>query len=459
MSKDEEINDNDSEELNSEMDFDLSDEETSEDNQELIIESDEDILGDDQELAIESEIVDEAIPEDDQTVSTEFKEKAVFVSQREIISIIFSKKTLYHVLVLFLLLTFFGIISYTKSDLASSMILIFGYGCSLGYFITAGLNRFEEIKNLSRSQSFTSLILPLSLSLVFSSFIWATLNNENYGENTESFLTWGFIFIFVIWQFAQAWWMRVPFKEMALRRMSKSPENVRTKKGVLLNIVAPLLWMGIGYLCFYLVSENISSFKSNFDSLFILFWILLMSFMGFITFYFLYNMHREFFYDSKVAAFSGFFALGYWGFLSYHAGIFLYSMYNEPSFLYDLVFMVITIMLVIYSLSVNVLRGEARRAHLSPTNHYIGKATGLMSRHNVIFYSISFTIAYGASSFFLATADTSLIGGIKGVSRIAHMIVLVSGILVLLIVNYNLLTGRGLISEGFIESIRSPKRN
>ena len=193
--------------------------------------------------------------------------------------------------------------------------------------------------------------------------------------------------------------------------------------------------------------------------IFILFWIFLMSMMGSITFYLLKNLHKDFLKDSKIAAFSGFFALGFWGFLSYHAGVFLYSMYNDPSFLYDLVFMIITIMLVIYSLSVNVLRGEARRAHLSPTNHYIGKATGLMSRHNVIFYSISFTIAYGASNFFLATADTSLIGGIKGVSRIAHMIVLVSGILVLLIVNYNLLTGRGLISEGFVESIRSPKHN
>ena len=189
------------------------------------------------------------------------------------------------------------------------------------------------------------------------------------------------------------------------------------------------------------------------------FWIFLMAMMGGITFYLLKNLHKDFLKDSKIAAFSGYFALGYWGFLSYHAGVFLYSMYNDPSFLYDLVFMIITIMLVIYSLSVNVLRGEARRAHLSPTNHYIGKATGLMSRHNVIFYSISFTIAYGASNFFLATADTSLIGGIKGVSRIAHMIVLVSGILVLLIVNYNLLTGRGLISEGFVESIRSPKHN
>ena len=407
---------------------------------------------------ISKQLREDVATEETDTLS-KVQEKTSFVSQREIISIIFSKKTLYHVLVLFVLLTFFGIISYTKSDLASSLILIFGYGGSLGYFVTAALNRFEEIKNLSRSQSFTSLILPLSLSLIFSSFIWATLNNETYGENMKRLLTWGYILIFVLWQFAQAWWMRVPFKEIALRQMSKSPENETSKIGILLNLLSPFIWMLVGTLCFYFVSTQISGFKDNFDYLFMIFWVLLMMAMGGITFYLLRTMHREFLYDSKVAAFSGYFALGYWGFLSYHAGVFLYSMYNDPSFLYDLVFMIVTIMLVIYSLSVNVLRGEARRAHLSPTNHYIGKATGLMSRHNVIFYSISFTIAYGASNFFLATADTSLIGGIKGVSRIAHMIVLVSGILVLLIVNYNLLTGRGLISEGFVESIRSPKHN
>ena len=423
--------------------------------------SDEELLFVDEDLASEGndEVLDELEKSLEIEGANDSQDKSIFVSQREIISIIFSKKTLYHVLVLFILLSFFGIISYTKSDLASSLILIFGYGCSLGYFLTAALNRFEEVKNLSRSKSFTSLILPISLSLVCSSFFWAALINETYGDNVERFLTWGYIFIFVIWQFAQAWWMRVPFKEIALRQMSKSQENQTTKKGIYLNTLSPIIWTGVGALCFHLVSANVTSFNDNFDSIFILFWILLMGLMGGVTFYLLKNMHKELIYDSKVAAFSGYFALGYWGFLSYHAGVFLYSMYNEPSFLYDLVFMIITIMLVIYSLSANVLRGEARRAHLTPTNHYIGKATGLMSRHNVIFYSISFTIAYGASNFFLATADTSLIGGIKGVSRIAHMIVLISGILVLLIVNYNLLTGRGLISEGFVESIRSPKHN
>ena len=116
--------------------------------------------------------------------------------------------------------------------------------------------------------------------------------------------------------------------------------------------------------------------------------------------------------------------------------------------------MVITIILVIYSLSVQVLRTEVRREHLKKSNHYIGKATGFMSKHNVIFYAISFTVAYGASNFFLANSRTSLIGDFKSVSSLAHLIVIASGILVVLLVNYNLLTGRGLISDSFVESMR-----
>tara|TARA_Y100001970_G_scaffold138379_1_gene170278 strand:+ start:99 stop:656 length:558 start_codon:yes stop_codon:yes gene_type:complete len=181
--------------------------------------------------------------------------------------------------------------------------------------------------------------------------------------------------------------------------------------------------------------------------------------LGSISFYLLKQMHRDFWYNPQVASFSAYFSIGYWGFLSYHAGVLLYSMYNNPSFVFDLIFMIITIILVIYSLSFQALRTELRRENLKDTNYYIGKAGNFISKSNVIFYAISFTAAYGASNFFLATADTSLIGGIQGVSRISHMIVIISGILVILIVNYNLLTGRGLISDGFVKSMRNPKDN
>jgi hypothetical protein len=385
--------------------------------------------------------------------------KPKFISQSEILGILFSRETLYHVLALFMILAFFGVLSWTKHSLASELIIVFGYGISMGYFLTANLNRFDGIRSLSHSESPTSLVMPGLTSLLFSSIIFFGVNHSNYGENITRLLSFGLIFVFIIWQFAQAWWMRVPFKEFALRRMDNYPDDGSNKIGFYLNIFSPIMWTAIGLLLFYVLSLYLDEFSKNFNQLFIVFWLFLMTMMASSSFYLLKKMSGNFWYDPKVASFSAFFAIGYWGFLSYHAAVFLYSFFNEPSFVFDLFFMMITIILVIYSLSVQTLRTEARRAHLKDSNHYIGKATGLMGRHNVIFYAISFTVAYGASNFFLANSDTSLIGGFQGVSRISHLIVIASGIIVLLIVNYNLLTGRGLISEGFVESMRNQKDN
>ena len=301
--------------------------------------------------------------------------------------------------------------------------------------------------------------MPGLISTFFAVFIWLGLHHSIYEENVERFLSFGLIFIFIIWQFAQAWWMRIPFREFALRRMTNYSEEGTSQLGLFSNILSPLLWGIFGFLIFSFVSEKVSQFSDNFDTMFVIFWFAIISLMGISTFYLLKQMHGNFWYNPKVASFSAYFSIGYWGFLAYHAGVLLYSMYNNPSFVFDLIFMVITIVLVIYSLSFQALRTEARREHLKDTNHYIGKAGHFISKDNVIFYAISFTTAYGASNFFLATADTSLIGGIQGVSRISHLIVMISGIIVILIVNYNLLTGRGLISESFIESMRTPKDN
>ena len=387
------------------------------------------------------------------------KSKKPFISQTEILSILLSKETLYHVLVLFLVLVLFGILSFTKSDIALQIIISLGYGVSLGYFVTANLNRFEGFNKLSRTKDVSSVIIPLLISLFFSIFIWLGLHHSIYERNVERFLSFGLIFIFLIWQFAQAWWMRIPFREIALRRMSKSATEGSSKIGLLANILAPFSWAIFGYIVFTFVANNVPKFSDNFDNSFAFFWFLMIFILGGISFYLLKQMHRDFWYNPQVASFSAYFSIGYWGFLSYHAGVLLYSMYNNPSFVFDLIFMIITIILVIYSLSFQALRTELRRENLKDTNYYIGKAGNFISKSNVIFYAISFTAAYGASNFFLATADTSLIGGIQGVSRISHMIVIISGILVILIVNYNLLTGRGLISDGFVESMRNPKDN
>ena len=154
-----------------------------------------------------------------------------------------------------------------------------------------------------------------------------------------------------------------------------------------------------------------------------------------------------------ISTFSGYFAVGYWSFLSYHLAVMLYSRESQPSFVFDLVFMIMTIMLVIYSLSAQTLRSERRK------NKASNQKQNIMNRHNVILYAISFTAAYGASSFFLASGGTSFVSNIKNVGYISHLIVIISGILVILLSNYTALVGRGLIDQGFVDSIRTPKDN
>ena len=158
--------------------------------------------------------------------------------------------------------------------------------------------------------------------------------------------------------------------------------------------------------------------------------------LGTAVFLLLRRMQGDAATDARVAAFSGWFALGYWGFLAYHAGVLLYSLSRDPSFVFDLLFMFITILVAIYSLSVQALKAE-----------------GIINRQNVIFYATAFTIAYGASSFFL-TVDEGLISDPKTVGRVAHVIVLASGMLVLLLVNYNFLRRRNLVNSSFTAALR-----
>ena len=126
------------------------------------------------------------------------KSKRAFISQYEILSIILSRETLYHVLVLLSLLVLFGVLSFTKSDLALKIIMSLGYGVSLGYFFTANLNRFEGFSKLSRTRDISSLTMPILISSFFSVFIWLGLHHSIYEDNIERFLSFGLIFIFIL---------------------------------------------------------------------------------------------------------------------------------------------------------------------------------------------------------------------------------------------------------------------
>ena len=182
-------------------------------------------------------------------------------------------------MVLFALLVLFGVLSFTKSDMASKLIISLGYGVTFGYFFTASLSNFEGFKKLSRTRDLSSLIIPSLISTFFAVLVWLGLHHSVYEENVERFLSFGLIFIFIIWQFAQAWWMRIPFREFALRRMAGYSEDGKSQFGLLSNILSPVMWGVIGFLIFSFVAQNVSQFTDNFDTTFIIFWFVMILLM------------------------------------------------------------------------------------------------------------------------------------------------------------------------------------
>ena len=420
----------------------------------------------DDEFADEADEESEGeIAEDETDEDTE--EKVGGFSRFELLEILFSRKTKLHFAVLLGTLVLFLALSIVGSDRAVDAILLLGYGLPAGYLVTGLLTRSEAVQELCRSDRLTSLILPLVLALLVAGALYYAI--EHYGmddleddearkdarEDRRGYLGWGLIGIFIVWQFAQAWWMRVPFREFALDRVRNIKLEGHSLLGRSLNITGPLVWLIVGFVIFTVMSaqgwgfdtpeeadENEAANEDSlkFDAPFKAEWLGLMLGLGALTFWLLYRLQREHATGRRVAVFSGYFALGYWAFLAYHGGVLLYSLARAPSFYFDLVLMTITILVVIYSLSVQALKSE-----------------GLINRHNVIYFSIAFTMVYGASSFFLTAGDEALIDDPKSVGRISHTIVLVSGVLVILLTNLNFMKQEGIVTGGLLINLRKPE--
>jgi len=395
--------------------------------------------------------MEEEAESDKESPSSEIidSQKYKTITNIDILRIIFSRKTAPHAFSLSIFLLLLGFFSRSSNQLFINLILVLGFGFSLGYLITAFLMRLESVKNYSVGSYRKILLIPLGLSFFISVIIYYTFEFTEYGESVRNLLSLSLIIIFIIWQFAQAWWMRVPFKEFALKKMVNVKGTTKSNFGKYLNAISPLFWALIGFCIFFILESQ----GVIFSMIFKIVWLVILILLGSLTFYLLNRMNSKNWSDPMVSVFSGYFAIGYWSFLAYHLGVMLYSRERQPSFVFDLVFMIITIMLVIYSLSAQTLRSEKRK------NRKDSNKVNLMNRHNVILYAISFTAAYGASSFFLASEGTYLISNIKNVGFISHLIVIVSGIVVILLANYTALVGRGLIDQGFVDSIRTPKDN
>ena len=70
------------------------------------------------------------------------------ITNFEILQIIFSRKTAPHAAALSIFLIVLGVLSRSPSQFLVDLILILGFGFSVGYLMTAVLMRFDLVKNL-----------------------------------------------------------------------------------------------------------------------------------------------------------------------------------------------------------------------------------------------------------------------------------------------------------------------
>ena len=128
-------------------------------------------------------------------------------------------------------------------------------GFSLGYLVTAFSMRFESLAAFSIGSYRKILSIPLFFSSIICLIIWYLFEFTEYANQMRELLSFGLISIFVLWQFAQAWWMRVPFKEIALNRMIKVKDKNTSEFGRYANVFAPIIWSIIGFGIVLVYSE------------------------------------------------------------------------------------------------------------------------------------------------------------------------------------------------------------
>ena len=154
-----------------------------------------------------------------------------------------------------------------------------GFGFSWGYLITAFLMRFDSVKSYSVGSYRNILLIPISLSLLISLIIYYTFEFTNYGESLRDFLSLALVIIFILWQFAQAWWMRVPFKEFALKKMINVKGTTRSNFGRNMNAVSPFFWALIGFCIFSILESQGAIFSIIFKIAWLVILIILLTFL------------------------------------------------------------------------------------------------------------------------------------------------------------------------------------
>ncbi len=380
--------------------------------------------------------------------------------------VLLARETLPHFGILALLMVIFLVLSFSDSKDHGDWLLTLSLG-GMAAFALIAVMALTPMVDLIRNPRF-GWVIPLALTLILAAVLrQVLLVDSEKAEDHRDLLALAMVGLFVLWHFMQAWWMRVPFENWALKRFAPAEGGAEgaleeaeddwggpvgaidrwatrmAGKGPLLNAIAPIIWAVVGLGLFELLYKmevfqpSEGAFFENYDNTFRLVWLGTMTVVGLLLMLVVRRMLKWAPDSGRVALFSGAFAFGFWVFLAYHAFALFWSLAQEPSFAFDLLFMLITILVAIYSLS----------------SRAITVAGGLVRPENVLFFGIAFGISYSGANFFLI----SDFGGSfdpREVGYLSHLIAGLFGALVLLLANASFMNLEGHLRYGGLMGLR-----
>lgn len=380
--------------------------------------------------------------------------------------VLLARETLPHFGILALLMIIFLALSFSDNADHGDWLVALSLGGMAAYALM-GVMALTPLVETLRNPRF-GWVIPLVLTLVLAGILrQVLLVDNNKAGDYRDLLALAMVGLFLLWQFMQAWWMRVPFENWAMKRFAPPDDEARSEandeeeadwggpvgaidrmatrmagKGPLLNAIAPIVWALVGLGLFELLYEldifkpEKGAFFEAYDTFFRVMWLATMTVVGLLLMLVVRRMLRWAPSSGRVALFSGAFAFGFWVFLAYHAFALFWSLAQEPSFAFDLLFMLITILVAIYSLS----------------SRAINVAGGLVRPENVLFFGIAFGISYSGANFFLIS---DFGGGFdpREVGYLSHLIAGLFGALVLLLANASFMNLEGHIRYGGLRGL------
>ena len=389
------------------------------------------------------------------------------LGRASLLRVLLARETLPHFGILALLMIIFLALSFSDNETHGEWLMTLSLG-GLGAYTVMGVVALTPLVDHLRNPRF-GWIVPLALTLILAVALrQILLVDSTTADDNRDLLALALVGLFVLWQFMQAWWMRVPFENWALKRFAPSDDHMESVdgageeadwggpvgaidrlttrmagKGPLLNAIAPIVWAVAGLGLFELLfrldifQPEAGAFFEEYDNLFRVTWLGTMTVMGLLLMLVVRRMLRWAPDSGRVALFSGAFAFGFWVFLAYHAFALFWSLAQEPSFAFDLLFMLITILVAIYSLS----------------SRAISTAGGLIRPENVLFFGIAFGISYSGASFFLIS---DFGGGFdpREVGYLSHLIAGLFGALVLLLANAGFMNLERHLGHGGLRGLR-----